>query len=94
MIYLEHCIIVQNTLESHMSEWFDNAIEINALEVSGDGYRAHIGYDGVNNEGFNGTCTFKCHMMGAGQISDFEITNVTGSGFRPFSDRLKSVLGQ
>ncbi len=80
-------------IENAMTDWFNDNIELRSDEVSltSGEYTASIGYDGNNCKDNKGTCTFKFREVGD-IIEDFEITNVTGRNYLPFSERLQIVL--
>jgi hypothetical protein len=83
---------VVSQLESFMTEWFDDNIEILSPEFkqSGDEFEASIGYDGSNNKNNRGVCTFKYQVRGNSKVEDFD---VTGSNYkRPFSPKLTKAL--
>lgn len=88
-------------LESFMTEWFNDTIEVISIRHKDDEWIAQIGYDGNNNKDNRGTVTFKCSVVGhtdhpsdGDEVEDFEITNVTGMHYKPFSDRLERALGR
>lgn len=92
-LYMELKEDTRIRIENLMSDWFNDCIEFKSSEVSlceGE-YKAYITYDGNNNKPNVGTCTFKFNEVGD-KIEGFEITNVTGGHFLPFSEQLQTVL--
>lgn len=71
-------------LEQRIGDEIDDLPEIISIGPNrdGEGYTAHIRYDGTNNKANRGTATFSCQTYGSNQgISDFVLTNMTGTNF-------------
>ena len=86
-------------LESKMTEWFDDNIEIDFATreyACKWEWVARIFYDGTNNKNNCGMVYFtfrtKHDAHGDEVIEEFNIMNVTGSNYRPFSEKLKEAL--
>jgi hypothetical protein len=73
-----------NDLERYIGDLIDDLPEITAIETNpyGDGFRAHISFDGKNNKNNRGTVEFTCQQNGRNKgITDFKMTNLTGTNY-------------